>query len=116
MTTFNELAKQYAQRIKIALAKDGFSKFSRITASVLRCSATIQESKSVKQDIEGLVYIETKEPLTKTDKQGIIIEIHKELYVPLQRPRPIRLILEEASDDDLFDIAGEIANILKGRD
>ena len=114
MTTFNELAKQYAQRIQIALAKDGFSKFSRITASVLRRSATIQETKSVKQDIEELVYIETKEPLTKTDKQGIIIEIHQELYVPLRRPGLIRL-LEEASDDDLFDIAGEIANILKGR-
>jgi len=112
MATFNELAKRYAQRILDAIAQDGFSEYTTITASALRASKTVQEIKTVKRNIDGLVYTETEKPISESDKTRIIIEIQKELHLPSQRQ--MELVLEAASNDDLSDLADEIENILKG--
>lgn len=113
MATFNELAKQYTQRILAAIRQDGFSKYTKITASSLSSSKTIQELRSVRKDINELVYIEGRKPLSEADKTRIIVEIQKELHLPTQRQ--MELIFEAASNDDLSDLADEIENILKGR-
>lgn len=113
MATFNELAQQYAQRILAAISQDGFSKYTKITASSLSVSRTIQEIKSVKSDIDSLVYTKSRKPLSEADKTRIIIEIQKELRLPSQRQ--MEMVFEAASNDDLSDLADEIENILKGR-
>jgi hypothetical protein len=114
MTTFNEhaqrYAQRYAQRILEAIAKDRFSTYTKITASALYASKTIQEIKSVKRDIDALVYPETRKPSSESDKRRIIVEIQKELNVPTQRQ--MESIFETASNDDLSDLADEVENIL----
>ncbi len=113
MATINELARQYAERISKAIAEDGFSRGTEISASVLRASKTIRAIKSVKTEIDELTYTETIKPISETDKGKIVAGIQKELRLPTQRQ--MEIILEAASNDDLSDLADEIENILRGR-
>jgi hypothetical protein len=114
MPTFSELGQSYAERIKAALAKDGFTTTSRISASDLPYSSTLRELKAIKSDIDGLVYTESRKALSESDKGRVLIEIQKQLYLP--NVRQIERMVEFASNDDLSDLADTIENILKGRD
>jgi len=114
MPTYSELAKQYSDRIKSALAKDGFTVTSRISASNLRYSATLKELKAIKSDIDSLVYTESRKSLSENDKSRVLVEIQQELHLP--NLRQMENLVESASNDDLSDLADEIENILKGRD
>lgn len=114
MPTFSELGKGYAERIRAALAKDGFTTSSRVSASDLIYSATLRELKAIKIDIDGLVYTESRKALTESDKGRILAEIQKQLYLP--NLRQMERMIKAASNDDLSDLADEIDNILKGRD
>ena len=113
MPTINELAKRYARRILNAIERDGFSKYKKVTASSLASSATINELKAIKQEIDGLYYSETKKPISEADKLQLITEIQRELHLPSRKQ--MEMIFESASNDDLSDLADEIENILKGQ-
>ncbi|PHR68283.1 hypothetical protein [Alcanivorax sp.] len=112
MASFNELAKEYAQRIKQAIKRDGFSHGRKITGSNVQGSETLREAKAIKRDIDNLVYTSSNQPLTPQDRKRIIEQIDRELGLP-------KRIIEEgfvtnASNDDFSDLADEIENILKG--
>lgn len=113
MATFDELAREYAQRIRTAIRTDGFTANRRPWASDVAGSRTLQEAKAVKRDIDGLVYTKNNRSLSPEDKQQIIEQIDRELGLPK------RIIGEgfvnKASNDDFSDLADEIENILKGR-
>lgn len=85
MATFNELAQRYAQRILAAISQDGFSKIHKNYCIVFIGLTNNSKLKSVKSDIDSLVYTESQKPLSESDKTRIIVEIQKELHLPSQR-------------------------------
>ena len=114
MATFQELARDYAERIKGAISSDGFSDRSKVLPQDLRNSQTLREAKRIKQEIDGLVYTQSQKPLSDSDKRSIIEQIDNELGLPKNIQKSY-YIVESASNDDLADLADEIENILGGR-
>jgi len=114
MATFQVLARDYAKRIREALASDGFTSRSRVSPQDLRRSRTLQEAKSIKREIDGLVYTQSKNPLSEDDKRKIIEQIDQELGLP-RKIQKGHNIVESASNDDLSDLADEIENVLGGK-
>ncbi|WP_136484964.1 hypothetical protein [Vibrio sp. H11] len=114
MATFNELARQYAKRIRDAIDADGFNNRSKIGPKDLQGSQTLAEAKRVKRDIDGLVYTASQQTLSEQDKRKIIKQIEEELGIP-QNIQKSRNIFESASNDDLADLADEIENVLSGK-
>ncbi|MCG7552040.1 hypothetical protein [Pseudoalteromonas sp. Of11M-6] len=114
MATFQELARDYAKRIKDAIASDGFTSRSRISPQDLRGSRTLQEAKQVKREIDGLIYKQSKKPLSEDDKRKIIEQIDQELGLPRNIQKSYNIV-ESASNDDLADLADEIENVLGGK-
>lgn len=113
MTTLQELAKNYAKRIKDAITSDGFANQTRIKNRDFRSSKTLQEAKKIKQEIDGLVYTQSNKPLTDDDKRKIIKEIDQELGLQRNIQKSYSVV-ESASNDDLSDLADEIENVLSG--
>ncbi|SGZ09748.1 hypothetical protein [Moritella viscosa] len=113
MATFNEFARQYAQRIKDAIRRDGFRPNQRISSSDIARSYTLSEAKSVKQDIDNLVFTSTNQPLSEADKRKIVEQIDVELGLPKRKLN--EKFVSNASNDDFSDMADEIENILRGR-
>ena len=114
MATFQDLAKDYAKRIKEAIASDGFTGISRISPQNLLYSRTLQEAKEIKSEIDGLVYSKDNKPLSEDDKHNLIEQIYQELGLP-RRIQKNHNIIESASNDDLSDLADEIENLLGGK-
>lgn len=114
MATFQELAREYAKRIKDAIASDGFKSRSKISPQDLRSSRTLQEAKKIKREIDELIYTQSKQPLSEDDKRRIIEQIDQELGLP-RNIQKSHIAVESASNDDLSDLADEIENILGGK-
>ena len=113
MASFDDLAKQYARRIRQAIERDGFTSFRKPTRLEVSRSATVSEAKAVKKDIDSLVYANNNKPLDRQDKERLIIKIDEELGRPT---RPLsETFINSASNDEFSDLADEIENILKGR-
>ncbi len=111
MPTYSALAKQYSDRIKSALTKDGFTVSSRISPSSLRNSATLKELRAIRTDIDGLVYTEFGKSLSENDKNRVIGQIQKELSMP--DPMRMEKQVKSAKNDLLPELAETIQNILK---
>lgn len=114
MATFQELARDYAKRIKEAISSDGFTSRSRISPQDLRGSRTLREAKTIKREIDGLVYTQNQKPLSDADKRNIIEQIDQELGLPRRIEKRYHIV-ESASNDDLSDLADEIENVLGGK-
>jgi hypothetical protein len=114
MATFQELARDYAKRIREAIASDGFTSRSKISPQDLRNSKTLREAKEVKREIDGLIYTQSKQPLSEADKRAIRDLIDQELGLPRNIQRSHNIV-ESASNDDLSDLADEIENVLGGK-
>jgi len=114
MATFQELARDYAKRIKDAIASDGFTSRSKISPQDLRNSRTLQEAKKIKREIDDLIYTQSKLPLSEDDKRRIIEQIDQELGLPKNIQKSYNIV-ESASNDDLADLADEIENVLGGK-
>lgn len=114
MATFQELARDYAKRIKDAIASDGFTSRSRVSPQDLRNSRTLQEAKKIKREIDDLIYTQSKKPLSEEDKRKIIEGIDQELGLPKNIQKSYNIV-ESASNDDLADLADVIENVLGGK-
>lgn len=114
MAKMKELAKKYANRIKVAINSDGFPTNKKIDPNDLINSNTQQEIKAVKRDIDGLIYEQSKQRLTEDDKRKIIDEINRELGLPRTIQKSDQLS-ESASNDDLSDLADAVENMLRGK-
>lgn len=114
MAIFQELARDYAKRIKDAIASDGFTSRSKVSPQGLRNSRTLQEAKKIKREIDGLIYTQSKKPLSEEDKRKIIEGIDQELGLPKNIQKSYHIV-ESASNDDLADLADEIENVLGGK-
>jgi len=114
MASFQELARQYAKRIREAINADGFNSRSKVSPKDLQGSETLAEAKRVKRDIDGLVYTQSRKQLSEQEKRKLIKQIEEELGLP-QNIQKSHNIVESASNDDLSDLADEIENILGGK-
>jgi len=112
VATFQELAKQYADRIRKAIQADNFSRIRSLSSFDVMGSETLRETKAVKRDIDNLVYTDSRKPLTEQDKDRLVKDIDQELGLPR---RIQKSLVESASNDDLADLADQIENVLKGK-
>lgn len=112
MATFNELAKDYAERIRRAIRTDNFQTLRSLSPNDLIQSNTLREAKAVKRDIDSLVYTESNKPLSEQDKNRLVQDVDQELGLPR---RTQKSLVESASNDDLADLADEIENVLRGK-
>lgn len=112
MATFQELASGYAKRIREAIALDGFTNRARVAPHEIRNSRTLQAAKEINREIDGLIYTESRQPLSDADKRTIKELIDRELGLPRRLQKGFAL--EAASNDDLSDLADVIENILGG--
>lgn len=113
MATFQELARDYAKRIREAIASDGFTSRSKVSPQDLRNSRTLREAKDIKREIDGLIYTQSKQPLSEADKRTIKELIDRELGLPVNVQKGYGI--ESASNDDLSDLADVIENVLGGK-
>jgi len=114
MATIQELARDYAKRIKNAIASDGFTNRARVSPQELQNSKTLIEVRKVKREIDGLIYIPSNERINDIDKRNLIEQIDQELGLPRTVQKSFSII-ESASNDDLSDLADVIENVLGGK-
>ena len=112
MATFQELARDYAERIRKNIELDRFSGYYKIPVESIRNSRTLQEAKAIKREIDQLVYINSNLPLSESDKDAIKGLIDRELGLPQNLLKSYAI--ESASNDDLADLADAIENVLRG--
>jgi len=113
MATFNELGKQYAERIVQALETDGFVKSGSVRSTQLPSSRTLSELKAVGRDIDQLVMSDTKKPLSDEQKHTLYEAIARGLN--LRSAVVTEGMVRCASNDDLTDVVDYIDQILQGR-
>lgn len=99
MATFQELARDYARRIREAIASDGFTRGAKASPQDLRNSKTLQEAKKIRREIDGLVYTQNNNPLSEADKRRIKELVDQELGLPKKIQEGYGI--ESASNDDL---------------
>lgn len=113
MPSFDDFSKKYARQILEAFHRDGFTVYTRISVQNLRGSNTVSVLKSIKQEIDSLVYEGSTTTLSIADKNKIYEGLSRELRLPsLQKSAEF---CEAASNDDLTDLVDTVDNILKGR-
>ena len=113
MAPFQELARDYAKRIREAIPLDGFSNRIRVASQDIRNSRTLQAAKEINKEIDGLIYTASRQPLSDADKRTIKELIDSELGLPRRLQESI--VLDSASNDDLSDLADVIENILSDK-
>jgi hypothetical protein len=114
VATFDELAKQYAARLKKSIASDGFIAHGEVSPEELKTSETLREAKSIKGEIDGLSYTSSGKPLSDADKQIIVERIDEELGRSFEIRKSVP-VFESASNDDLSKLADVIESILRGK-
>lgn len=113
MPTYDDFSKKYAKQILEAFQRDGFTAYTKVSTQSLRGSSTVAALKSIKQEIDTLVYEGTSTRLSIADKNRIYEGLSLELRLPsLQKSISL---CEAASNDDLTDLVDTVDNILKGR-
>lgn len=113
MPSFEELAAQYASRIRVALGEDRFSTKAFLGPGDVRSSRTLAVLKTIDGEINGLVMSDTKKPLTPEQKRRIYEGIARELgLVDLTIGEAI---VKAASNDDITDLVNYIDRIIRGQ-
>lgn len=113
MPTYSDFSQLYARRILAAIQEDGLAFKDRVSEADLVDSNTLQILKSVKREIDSIVYEGTKNRLSRQDRERIYRGISQELHLPtLQKSIDL---CEAASNDDLTDLVDTIDNILKNK-
>lgn len=114
MPTLDELADDYANKIRAALTEDIRTKTAsailehRTPVKKARVAAALME---VGQSLDRLVSSRTKLPLSEEDKQEISDSIAEKLNLP-QRGR-LRGVLKEASVQNFLVILADIEAMLR---
>jgi hypothetical protein len=113
MASFDELALKYAAIIRDALGRDGFVKSARASRQQVQTSHLLRALKQVHNEVEGLVYIATNEPLSETDKQIILRGTGEKLGIV--RATALSESTKAASNDALDELINQIDDLLQGK-
>jgi hypothetical protein len=107
--TWEELADKYATAIRKAVRNDGPLRMASLTETRVRELEGFQTLKKVHKNLKGLVYTDTREPLSKEDRQEIAERIAEKLGV--KTPKKFRIILREASNDNYVQVVNVLSQI-----
>ncbi len=114
MPTYSEFSKGYAQRIRSAITNDGFAGLEKISVSRFQYSRTLAVLKEIRNEINNLVYDQTRKPLSASDKERIYEHISQELRLSSHKYLSERAIVKAASNDDLTGLIDIVNDILRG--
>ncbi len=102
MTTFSDLSKQLASRVRKALAQDGLTKTTTINVSSLIGSNVVQELKDIDRELEQYA---------DSDRKKIANGAGEELE--LERPEDFLDIAKNSSNDAYLELVEHISEILR---
>jgi hypothetical protein len=116
MATFDELAEEYAARIRKAVRRDHIAIAARMikTAADLPRTNLAAEMGEIAGEINGLVYSSTKAALSETDKAAIAERVGKKLK--LKRPEIVWMVTKGASVQNFLAVLTEIETIINEAD
>jgi hypothetical protein len=105
--------KAYAQRIKQAVTREQTANYMRPqrSASSLASGELAAEIKRVAQEIDGLVYEGTKDPISADLKKIIITETAEELGAD---PEEFQILVRSGSNDMLMNVINYMDKLVRG--
>lgn len=112
MATFDELAQQYADRIRAAASGDrtATSTKSLQEARVVVSSRLARALTEIGQELEQLTYTETGDSISEEDQQEISDLVGRHLGI--ENPRRLRMMFKEASVNQQLKIVTDIRNMI----
>src|SRR5258708_5803063 len=112
MATKDQLAQQYADRIRAAASSDrtASSTKSLQEARAVASSRMAQELAEIGQELERLSYSESGESISEEDQQEISDLVGRHLGI--ETPRRLRMMFKEASINQQLKIVTDIRNMI----
>jgi hypothetical protein len=110
MPSFEELSKDYAQRVADALRQDSFTKAASITESTIRYSRVVEAFKEIGQEVRRLRKPDG-EPLTQSERDEILEGAGRRLNLP--DPGTFSNATKRASNDSYMELVNDIADIVR---
>ena len=112
MATFRDIGVQYADKIKAAIARDGFTKTASLSAYSLRGTHVVGALREIAASLDKEWTIEGS-PLTEEQKQSIAREAG--LALGLSQPEQFHLSIKAASNDEYAQLVEHISSILRNK-
>jgi hypothetical protein len=113
MATFNDIAKEYAEKIKTATNRTTVTK----TASTNLIEKAIKESdplivvlKNIQYDLDSRRYSDTNKPLSKEDREFILKQTG--VLLGLERPDNLAYVVKEASNENAISLLSYMTQLL----
>jgi len=101
MATYDEIASQYAEKIKSAVKSSGLTKSASLITEATKRDQIINLLKELASDVKK--YRSEDKPLSEANKEYLFELVGKKLG--LSKPDKIYLILREASNDQFVALA-----------
>lgn len=112
MATFRELGGQYAEKVKAAIARDGFTRSTYLSAYTLRGTHVVGALREIAASLDRERTIDGK-PLTEEEKCAIAREAGLALGLP--RPEEFNLSIRAASNDEYTQLVEHISSLLRNK-
>ena len=109
MPTFDEISKDYADRIKRAIAADRFTKTASLTESVVSRSHVAAELKAIAADVKKWQLDDV--PLTESQIDQIERGAAEQLNLPDSSVMP--RAIKNASNDAFLELVNDIGTIVR---
>ena len=110
MPTFQEIGRQYADRVTRAMARDGFTKTASASVHTVRGSAVANELKAIAGELDTYWQVDSR---LLTDEQKKLIAKEAGLALGLEHPDEFNLAVRCASNDAYMELVDHISNIIK---
>ncbi len=101
MATYDEIASQYADKIKSAVKTSGLTKSASLITESTKRSKIINILKEISNDVQK--YTKDNKPLSDADKEFLFELVGKKLG--LSKPDKVFLMVKEASNDSFVALA-----------
>jgi len=110
MTSFNEIGKDYANRVVTAIRQDGFTKTASLSTASLSGAHVVTALREISRELDTKWTIDGKR-LTEDQQRAIAVEAGRELG--LDRPDVFHLAVKAASNDAYMELVEHISDIIK---
>lgn len=111
--TYKEIAEKFAQKIRNGAKQTELKESSSVTVikeAFSKRDPILEALKSIKNDLDGYVYSETKKPLSEDDKRDILKQAGE--ILGLSKPADLIYIVKEASNENAIALLTYISQFI----
>lgn len=112
MSSFNDISKEYADRLLDAIYEDGFTKTASLNEVSVRYSRTTAVLKKISDELDTKWTVDGN-PLDEEQKKKITEGIAE--HLGLSDVPVLRKAVKAASNDSYMELVTNISQILKGK-